>query len=424
MCTKRYWITLTLLLFCAGMAYSQESGRAEICIHFRVNSTTIDSAYLDNAARMREIITTLRNIRQDSTINIVEVSFCGAASPEGSRQLNRKLARGRLSSLERFVRQQIDIPDSLVTRDDKYIPWDYLKSQIENSELQGREKVIAILEEDTLLMGRHKDTHTDNCIVRLKQLDGGKIWQQMNRLFFERMRNACAVFITCKKEIPPVQEPVTVPNTTAVEPEPVVETVEVIPDTVTVAENVIPKAEEWTRHLHLKTNAVGWGIAIANVAAEVDLTRHWSFSLPFYYSAWDYFKSTIKFRAFAIQPEFRYWLSESNDGFFAGMHFGLAYYNFASNGDYRYQDHNRRSPAPGGGVSIGYRLPISRNNRWQVEFSLGAGAYPLHYDKFHNTPHTKDGLLVESVKKTYWGIDQAAVSFSYTFDLKKKGGAR
>jgi hypothetical protein len=22
----------------------------------------------------------------------------------------------------------------------------------------------------------------------------------------------------------------------------------------------------------------------------------------------------------------------------------------------------------------------------------------------------------------YWGIDQAAVSFSYTFDLKKKGG--
>ena len=48
--------------------------------------------------------------------------------------------------------------------------------------------------------------------------------------------------------------------------------------------------------------------------------------------------------------------------------------------------------------------------------------YSLHYDKFHNTPRTKDGLLVESVKKTYWGIDQAAVSFSYAFDLKRKGG--
>lgn len=47
-----------------------------------------------------------------------------------------------------------------------------------------------------------------------------------------------------------------------------------------------------------------------------------------------------------------------------------------------------------------------------------------HYDKFHNTPNTKDGLMIESIKKTYWGIDQAAVSFSYSFDLKKKGGKR
>ena len=84
-------------------------------------------------------------------------------------------------------------------------------------------------------------------------------------------------------------------------------------------------------------------------------------------------------------------------------------------------DHNRETPAIGGGVSIGYRLPISKNNRWRVEFSLGAGVYSRHYDKFHNTLRTKDGLMIESIKKTYWGIDQAAVSFSYSFDLKKKG---
>lgn len=400
---------LILLLLCTGMAHAQEY-RTEIRIDFRVNSMTIDSAYSDNATRLWEIITTLRNIRQDSTINIVEVSFCGAASPEGSYQLNRKLARGRLSSLERLVRQQVDIPDSIITRNDGYIPWNYLKSQIENSDLQGREKAIAIIEEEARLVDyHHAGTHIDNRIVKLKQLDGGKVWQQMNRLFFGRMRNAYAVIVTYKQEIPPV-------------PEPVIETVEIVPDTATVTELVISEAEEWTRRLHLKTNALGWGLAIANVAVEVDLAKHWSFTLPVYYSAWDYFKSTVKFRTFAIQPEFRYWLSERNDGFFAGAHFGLAYYNLATNGDYRYQDRNRRSPAPGGGVSVGYRLPISKNNRWRVEFSLGAGAYPLHYDKFHNTPRTKDGLLVESVKKTYWGIDQAAVSFSYSFDLKKKGG--
>ena len=412
-----------------GIAHSQER-HTEICIDFRVNSAVIDSAYSDNAVRMQEMVEFLRTIRQDSTINIIEVSFRGAASPEASYQLNHKLAQGRLSALEKFIRSYVDIPDSIITYNDSYIPWDDLKSQIEVSGLIRKDEVIAILEEESRLVDyHHPNTQIDNRIVKLRALDGGEVWQQMNKLFFNQMRNARAVIVTSKKELPPVQEPVILPDTNTTEPiveviEPIVEVAEIIPDTTTVIETVIPEIEGWSRKLHLKTNAIGLGMAIANVAAEVDLAKHWSFTLPVYYSAWDYFKSTIKFRTFALQPEFRYWLSEENDGFFGGVHFGLAYYNFAFDGDYRYQDHNRETPSIGGGVSIGYRLPISKNNRWRVEFSLGAGVYSRHYDKFQNTPRTKDGLMIESIKKTYWGIDQAAVSFSYSFDLKKKGGKR
>ena len=42
----------------------------------------------------------------------------------------------------------------------------------------------------------------------------------------------------------------------------------------------------------------------------------------------------------------------------------------------------------------------------------------------NNAGITKDGLMIESIKKTYWGIDQIAVTFSYAFDLKKKGGKK
>ena len=52
---KKYCITLILLLFGVGIAHSQER-HTEICIDFRVNSTVIDSAYSDNAARMQEIV--------------------------------------------------------------------------------------------------------------------------------------------------------------------------------------------------------------------------------------------------------------------------------------------------------------------------------------------------------------------------------
>lgn len=418
---KIYCILLTLLLFSAEAAYSQEN-RTEIYIDFRVNSMVVDSAYSANATHIQEIIEFLRNIRENQTINIVEVSFRGAASPEGSDQLNRRLAKGRLSALEKFVRKEVDIPDSLITRSDCYIPWDYLKSQIEASDWLRKDEVLAILEEESSLADhQHPNTYNDSRIVKLKALDGGKVWFQMNELFFERMRNACVVFVTYRQKLPAEQESFIISDTTTVDS--AIDIMEILPDT-TAVDTVVPEVEEWIRKVHIKTNAIGLGMAIANIAAEIDLTKHWSFSLPVYHCAWNYFKSTIKFRVSSIYPEIRYWFSEDNDGFYTGVHAGAVFYNFAFNGDYRYQRHNREIPAFGGGVGVGYRMPISKNDRWRIEFQLGAGVYPLHYDKFRNTPNTKDGLLVETIKKTYWGVDQIAVSFSYMFDLKKKGGKR
>ena len=100
----------------------------------------------------------------------------------------------------------------------------------------------------------------------------------------------------------------------------------------------------------------------------------------------------------------------------------MGYYNLATNGKYRYQDLNRETPAIGTGINIGYRIPIGKGNHWRVEFSVGAGAYKVHYDIFHNTPNSNEGLLIRSIKRAYWGIDQASVSFSYTFHFNKKGG--
>ena len=175
--------------------------------------------------------------------------------------------------------------------------------------------------------------------------------------------------------------------------------------------------ELWQRHLYVKTNVVGWAMAVTNIAAEVDLAKHWSFALPLYWSSWNYFKQTLKFRMLSIQPEVRYWFSEDNNGWFSGAHFGWASYNFATDGDYRYQDHGGNTPAIGGGIAAGYRLPVSRNKRWLMEFSVGAGIYKLNYDKFYNY---KNGLLIETRKKTWFGIDQAVVSVAYMFNLKRK----
>lgn len=406
-------ILLISLLLAGGTAYSQAK-RTEIRVDFRVNSIVIDSAYSDNTAHVQEIIDFLRNVSQDSTLTLLEVSFCGAASPEGSYQLNRKLARGRLDALEKVVRNAIEINDSIITRDDSYISWEYLREQVEQSDIPQKQAILEIIDMEPKLMDYPGNRHIDHRVFKLQSLDKGRVWRNLLDNYFNRMRNAYAVFIVYKEMIPPTPEPVSVPEPVDV-PEPEASPVDTIE---------VPEVEEWSRKLHLKTNAIGLGMGIVNAAAEIDLAKHWSFTLPVYYSALNYFTSTIKFRTLAVQPEVRYWLSDDNSGFFAGAHFGLASYNIAVDGDYRYQDHNENSPAIGGGLSVGYRMPISADKKWNMEFSLGAGVYDLYYDKFMNTPNTSNGLLVESVKKTYWGVDQVAVTFTYKFDLMKKGGKR
>ena len=80
----------------------------------------------------------------------------------------------------------------------------------------------------------------------------------------------------------------------------------------------------------------------------------------------------------------------------------------------------------GGGLGVGYRFYFCRNHHWSMEVAVGAGVYRLDYDIFDNTDRTKYGYLLGRRKRTFFGLDQAALTFSYSFGLRKKekGGER
>lgn len=378
-------------------------------VHFRLDKHYLDLDYMGNRASLQKFAQKVDSIGISRIDSVVVVS---QSSPEGVYEHNLWLSRNRANTMRKHIQDtHPQLRDRLTVYPDGE-SWKRLREYVKNDTLMKKEtieKVISIIDSD-INIGTKK--------WRMQQLP---VYRYLLATYYPRIRNSSFIILYYSEEAKPEKVP---------EEETVKEEVTPAPKEEEKAEEppvvvpVVPVPEEWTPRVHLKTNAVGLGLAIANVGAEIDFAKHWSFTLPICYSAWNYFRSTIKFRTFSIQPEFRYWLSQKNDGFFAGAHFGLTYYNFAFNGDYRYQDHDGTTPAIGGGLSVGYRMPISKNNRWRMEFTLGAGVYPLHYDVFHNTKKTKDGLMTETIKKTYWGIDQAAISFMYTFDLKKKGGLK
>ena len=401
---KKYLIALIILPFALSTANAQEVN-TKISIDFRVNTAIIDSTYSDNAKQLKKMREFLKTIEEDSTIVIKDVSFSGAASPEGSDQLNRQLAKKRLLAIETLVRNKVNIPDSIIHRHDSYISWAELKEFISNSDIQNKEEILAILDEESELVSYYNtNSHIDNRILKIQKINNGKAWRQMNDLYFAQMRNANVEFITYKRGI----EPLSIPqysNTIAAAP--AMEPVAVKPTLL----------DGWDYRLHIKSNALALSAGVSNASIEFDFAKHWSIAVPVYYSAWNYFLETIKFRTLAVQPEVRYWFSKDNDKFFLGAHFSYAQYNIAVDGGKRYQDHNGTSPALGGGISVGYRLPLERTKHWNVEFALGAGVYSLHYDTFHNV---ENGKFIDTHCKTYWGLDNAAVTFSYAFDFKKR----
>ncbi|MCH5222359.1 MAG: DUF3575 domain-containing protein, partial [Muribaculaceae bacterium] len=339
-----------------------------------------------------------------------------------------------LAALEKVISGRVKIPESLIQRDASYIPWDYLRQRVRESDLASKREVLQIIGRPIRRAnGIDAVASTDDRVSRLQAVDGGRAWEWLKAEVFAQMRSAAAVIVTRREEPDSVfeelddyydDEIVEEVVEEVEEIEPVVEEVVVEePEEEPVEEIVETPVEEpeaiddEVRHIHLKTNIVGWAFSEANLAGEIDLCQHLSLALPVYYSAINYFSYDLKFRLFGTQPELRYWLHPDNDRFFIGAHFGIACYNFAFKGEYRYQDHNGNTPALGGGISVGYRLPISRNNRWCIEFALGCGAYGLHYDRFINEPN---GRLAGTDRKTYFGLDQAAVSIAYTFDLKKR----
>ena len=403
---------------CVGVVYSQNTDTLNNCIrinrryqnievHFKFDKHNLELDYMGNEASLQKFADKIDSIGISKIDSIVIVS---QSSPEGVHAYNLRLSRKRANTMRQYISDKHpELSGRLFVYPDGE-SWGQLREYVRKDTLMKQstiDKVISIIDADVSIETKK---------WRMKQLP---VYRYLLRTYYPRVRNSVFCIIYHSETFLRVTAPV-------LDVEFKVEelALKTTLSTTPVVSNVKNFPPHISRKLYLKTNAVALGLAIANAAVEIDLAKHWSFTFPFFHSAWNYFKPTIKFRTNAVQPELRYWLSECNEGFFAGAHFGMAYYNFAFGGDYRYQDYNRVTPSIGGGLSVGYRLPVSWNNRWSVEFSLGAGVYSRHYDKFHNTPDTKDGLIVETVRKPYWGIDQAAVSLSYSFDLKKKGGKR
>ena len=383
-------------------------------IYFRVNESTLDPNYLDNGQTIETMIREISSAISAKGRVSCDIEIVSSASPEGRYHHNEKLSERRMQVVLSALRKSIDVTDVTFHTNSLVEDWNIVADYVaEDQQVPCRQEVLQII--------NNFDGQQD-IRAELQKIGGGAYDYILNNFFpLLRSTKVVAVYDLSERFAHPQLQSVSVTftrNATAPQTQ--------LPPAPKPAPQPAPKPAPQPQKpqpeapfIKLKTNLLGIGLGHANIAVEYAFAEHFSVALPFYYSGgFDYFKETLKFRGIVLQPEVRYYL-KGNEGFYAGAHLGLGWYNFALDGDHRIQDHRGRRPAFGGGIGIGYTLPFKKNPRWGVEFAIGAGVYDVKYDVFYNEPN---GAYAEHGKHdTFFGVDNAAISFTYKFPLKKEG---
>lgn len=409
----------------AAPIYGEEGGTLTQQVNFKTKADSIKGfvqfpvnvSWLTKESRIRldRMAYTIDSLKRSDTLTSIDIY--GFSSPDGSLFYNERLARQRARTAGNYLFRNSSSPLDIYTIHSGGEDWNMLRERVAaDPGVPERMEILQIIDSDLNPEEKEK---------KLRALGNGT-WRYLSRNIFPLLRRA-EITVGWRSHAPLSDtvefadaETDSMPSSPVVSP---AESETLSEETVETVEAVAPTTDTWHRNYHIKTNLLGWPCLWANVEGEADLAPHWSVALSVYYSGWNYFTSTTKFRTFSVMPEIRYWTGRDNDGFFVGAHPALCYYNVALDGANRYQDHDGKTPALGGGLSVGYRVPL-RNPRWKLEFSLGGGVYHLDYDIFENR---SNGQLLDRRQRTFFGLDKVAVSLCYTFGYikpSKKGGMR
>lgn len=390
---------------------------AEEYITFRVGNIVVDENFDGNDQRLSHIINHLHTVFADSTLTVTSVEFTGMASPEGPMDNNFRLSRQRMEVLSRYVRSRVTIPDSLVSYSDMRVSWEYLDSLVVNSDMEYRNEVSHIINNTPIYIFKN-DVIVDGRKKQLMEVNYGRTWHEMDRRFFQSMRNASAIVITYKRVIPKevVKEEVLPPA----EPE--------APDTTVVEVPLIElqpavKIQPEPFYMALKTNALYDVLAIPNIGIEFYLGKNWSAAANWHYAWWKTDRKHWYWRTYGGDVALRKWFgSKANEKPLTGHHIGV----YGQMVTYDFETGNRGYLGDrwsfGGGIEYGYSLPIKK--RFNIDFTLGVGYLGGEYKEYLPMD---DCYVWQATKDRKWfGPTKAEISFVWLLGRgntnKRKGG--
>ena len=343
---------------------------------FEVNKTLISEEDI------KWITDTLKNELQKSELMMVYAR--AAASPEGPYLNNVRLSKERYAAMEKYL-SRFGIPKDRVVKD--IIAEDY---QLVRAMLRrDNDAEYPVLDSIMTKYGKNEASLK----AALQKYNGGKLWKRLLKDYYPKLRAVRLILLynVPDFEIPELTtEPVavdwTAPEYTFAQPD------------ERVFNPYYPK-EPRREVLSLKTNLLfdfaympgydRW-CPIPNVALEYyPLHGHFTYGASIDFPWWQHYRQQKYFQLRNYQLETRYYF-RSGDINDVGIGNGAAYKGwyvkaYAHAGLFSICfDANRgwEGEGLGAGLGLGYVMPLSRNERWRLEFGAQLGFFWCKHDPY------------------------------------------
>lgn len=343
-------------------------------VYFRQGYSLWEPNFKNNAERMKIFVERIKQIQRDTAVyKVSKIHIVSGASPEGNIKMNERLSANRAKRIRTVLKSYIDLPDTIIVEDSRGVNWKGLEDLVMASDMEYKDEVLNILHTAPEFMN-NKEVRK----LRLAYLRDGKPWEYMYKNFFPKLRsfNLQIVVEWEKVERNDRSPAVKALPTPEIKPLALKAPIELKAPTFEFAPMV-----KSPFYMAVRTNLLYDAVLVPNVGVEFYLGDGFSIGGNWMYSWWHSRDWDWWHRTYGGDLEVRkYFGSLATEKPLQGWHVGLygqmVTYDFEMGGRGYLGDRWTW----GGGVSIGYSLPIKR--RFNLDFSLGLGYLGGEYKEY------------------------------------------
>lgn len=159
--------------------------------------------------------------------------------------------------------------------------------------------------------------------------------------------------------------------------------------------------------IRIRANALGWGLVVPNIGAEVGLSEHTTFVAEGYYAPlWD--TKGFRMKGWMVTPEFRYYFCEKFNKHYIGVH---GNYGDLDRLQITSRYNIREGQAYGAGLTYGHQWIYNHN--WSFDLFCGLGWWQTKVDIYCKCE--PDFMINKGVTENKFGLTRLGASFAYRF---------